>query len=171
VLVLEVGAAAGDPAPIAAAARAAVIRDHDVAPAAVCLIPSHAIPKTSSGKIQRGLCRDALLRGELPILHRLEVPDEDRGGEAGPQAGSVDAAAVQDWLIRWSARATGAPAAILAPGMRLSEVGIDSLGSATLLWDLEAWLGTTIPITIAVGDPTLGELCASIAAHAARERR
>jgi acyl carrier protein len=74
-------------------------------------------------------------------------------------------------MTRWMARATGRPEDALHLSLPLSATGIDSLGAATLLWDLEAWLGVTVPITIATGDPTLGELCERIAAHAREATR
>ena len=48
--------------------RAAVAREHDVALHAVVLLPRNAVPRTSSGKVQRYLCRDAFLDGTLVSL-------------------------------------------------------------------------------------------------------
>jgi acyl-CoA synthetase (AMP-forming)/AMP-acid ligase II len=48
--------------------RAAVSREHGLQVAAVVLIKTGAIPKTSSGKIQRGLCRTRFLAGTLPVV-------------------------------------------------------------------------------------------------------
>ncbi|MBS0558859.1 MAG: fatty acyl-AMP ligase [Proteobacteria bacterium] len=55
-------------AEIAARVRAAVSREHGLQVAAVVLIKPGAIPKTSSGKIQRGLCRTRFLAGTLAAV-------------------------------------------------------------------------------------------------------
>jgi len=48
-----------------AAIREAVSRNHDVSTHAICLIKQATIPRTSSGKIQRHLCRKQYLSGGL----------------------------------------------------------------------------------------------------------
>jgi acyl-CoA synthetase (AMP-forming)/AMP-acid ligase II len=56
------------------AIRRVVMGDHDVVPYAVVLIEPAGLPKTSSGKLQRGACRGAYLAGTLPTIkeHILE---------------------------------------------------------------------------------------------------
>ncbi len=56
--------------------RDALGRDHGLVAGAVVLIGSGALPKTSSGKVQRLACRAAYLDGTLPVL----VEDRLRGG-------------------------------------------------------------------------------------------
>jgi acyl-CoA synthetase (AMP-forming)/AMP-acid ligase II len=63
----------GDPADVdlkavAAAVRHAVATQNGIRADAVVLIPRGEIPKTSSGKLQRGLTRQRYLAGELPAL-------------------------------------------------------------------------------------------------------
>jgi acyl-CoA synthetase (AMP-forming)/AMP-acid ligase II len=48
--------------------REAVTRQHEIAPAVIALIPPAALPKTTSGKVQRGLTRRLLLDGALPVM-------------------------------------------------------------------------------------------------------
>jgi len=50
------------------AIRKAVVQQHDLHVYAIALIKTATIPKTSSGKIQRRLCRDKFLAGSLDIL-------------------------------------------------------------------------------------------------------
>jgi acyl-CoA synthetase (AMP-forming)/AMP-acid ligase II len=57
-----------DLARLARAIRRAVASAHDLSPRAVVLLPPGEIPKTSSGKIQRGLTRERYLDGALPAL-------------------------------------------------------------------------------------------------------
>lgn len=57
-------AAAGKRAEIVHAVRSAVSATHGIAVDDVVLVAPNAVPKTSSGKLQRGRCRAAYLRGE-----------------------------------------------------------------------------------------------------------
>ncbi|WP_161982261.1 AMP-binding protein [Dictyobacter alpinus] len=50
------------------AIRRAVIEEHDVEVAAIALLKAGMIPKTSSGKIQRQLCRQQFLQGSLEYV-------------------------------------------------------------------------------------------------------
>ena len=54
--------------PVIAAMVEAVAAEHEVVPYIVLLLPPGAIPKTSSGKIQRSACKAAFLAGELEVL-------------------------------------------------------------------------------------------------------
>ena len=68
VVVQEVRDEIDDPAATARRIRDAVATDHGLVPAAVVLIPSGALPKTSSGKVRRSACRASYLDGTLPVL-------------------------------------------------------------------------------------------------------
>ncbi|MBX7099491.1 MAG: AMP-binding protein [Myxococcaceae bacterium] len=157
-VVLEVAESTQDFPRVASAVRGHLQQELGLAAEVVCLLPPRAILKTSSGKVQRGGTRAALLAGELQVLHRWEGATPS---EAVSQA--RDAGSVFSFLVGWVAKFTGRDAKLLAGDQTLSSLGLDSLAAATLLWDLEHWLQATVPITIAVGDPTLDELCARVA--------
>jgi acyl-CoA synthetase (AMP-forming)/AMP-acid ligase II len=59
-----------DVAHVTARIREAVTRQHDIAPAVIALIRPAALPKTTSGKIQRSLTRRLWLDGALPVVHQ-----------------------------------------------------------------------------------------------------
>ena len=67
VIVAERAAGVGraDPAPIAAAARAAVSREHHVRVTDVLLVAAGTIPRTTSGKLARNACRADYLAGRF----------------------------------------------------------------------------------------------------------
>ncbi|SDE16000.1 fatty acyl-AMP ligase [Streptomyces prasinopilosus] len=65
VAVVEVRGQVPDPESVRAAVRRAVSAGHGVTVAEVVLTAWGAIPRTSSRKVKRGLCRDHYLRGEL----------------------------------------------------------------------------------------------------------
>ena len=51
-----------------ASIRRLVAERHQVAPCAVAIVPAGSLPKTTSGKLQRFLCRDGFLGGEFQLL-------------------------------------------------------------------------------------------------------
>jgi acyl-CoA synthetase (AMP-forming)/AMP-acid ligase II len=53
---------------IAGEVRAAVVREHGLRVAGVVLLKTASVPKTSSGKIQRGLCKARFLNGTLDVV-------------------------------------------------------------------------------------------------------
>jgi acyl-CoA synthetase (AMP-forming)/AMP-acid ligase II len=52
--------------------RSAVCETHGVLPYAVALVPPGTLPKTTSGKLQRFLCRERWLAQELPLTGAAE---------------------------------------------------------------------------------------------------
>ena len=57
------------------AIRIAVTATHHVAPSIVTLVAPGAVPKTTSGKLQRYLCREALMAGALEVIAALDETD------------------------------------------------------------------------------------------------
>ena len=51
-----------------ASIRRRVAESHQVSPCAIALVPAGSLPKTTSGKLQRFLCRDGFLAGEFQLL-------------------------------------------------------------------------------------------------------
>lgn len=65
----------GETEPIFGEIRRAVALEHEIPVAAIVLVKPKSIPKTSSGKIQRYLCRTAFLNGTLSEVSRWISPD------------------------------------------------------------------------------------------------
>ena len=57
-----------DSAEMMAAIRQAIVRDYDVQAYAVALLKPGQVPRTSSGKVRRSLCKASLMAGELEIV-------------------------------------------------------------------------------------------------------
>lgn len=56
------------------AVRRAIVEHHDLDPYAIVLIRQTSLPVTSSGKVQRNLCREQYLAEELKIVHSWVNP-------------------------------------------------------------------------------------------------
>lgn len=57
-----------DPPAIFDAVRSAIEREHEVAPHTIVLLKAGSIPKTPSGRVQRGVCRADFLAGTLDVV-------------------------------------------------------------------------------------------------------
>ncbi|WP_051376879.1 AMP-binding protein [Burkholderia sp. WSM2232] len=120
----------------------AVFLEHDLAIADVVLVKPEVVPKTSSGKIQRVLCRDLYSRGDLdlivqgrsnrtnPLADKNVHPDVTRSDYRTEQAGASVPRSV-------SSPASASPATPATPAV-VEEVVPVSVHSIAAL--LEAWL-------------------------------
>lgn len=157
VLVLEVertALRAFDAPTVAAAIRAALVREHEVAPAALVFVKPATMPKTSSGKIQRAECRRQFLAGELSTVERIDLP------APAPVAPSVSASSLQNWLTTRVAAALNVPATTLDLHAPLQTLGLDSLAAVTLSGELADHLARPISPTIVYDHPTIAQLAA-----------
>jgi acyl-CoA synthetase (AMP-forming)/AMP-acid ligase II/acyl carrier protein len=64
----------GDYEPVLRAVRREIAREHDVEAHAVVLIRQADLPRTTSGKVQRQLCRQRYLQGDLKVLAQWIAP-------------------------------------------------------------------------------------------------
>ena len=148
------------------AVRDALAREHDVVARDVVLLPPGALPKTSSGKIQRRACRDALLSGELPTLARGGASDE-------AEADLIDAAPTGDTVVLLRsevARLLGVAPAAIHPDKPLVRLGLDSLRAAQLADAVESTLGVRLGLQEILGGDTLRDLAARAQSGAGEDR-
>jgi acyl-CoA synthetase (AMP-forming)/AMP-acid ligase II/acyl carrier protein len=66
------------------AVRRAIVEQHDLDPYAVVLIRQTSLPITSSGKVQRSLCREQYLADELKVVHAWTNPATTSADAARP---------------------------------------------------------------------------------------
>jgi acyl-CoA synthetase (AMP-forming)/AMP-acid ligase II len=64
-----------DPQQMVSAIRQALVRDFDVQAYAIVLLKPGQVPKTSSGKIRRALCKSALMSRSLETVHLHPDPE------------------------------------------------------------------------------------------------
>lgn len=145
-----------DLAEVIDAVRRAVAREHQVALRRVVLLRPGDLPKTSSGKVQRGRCRSELAAERLPILHEWQLSD----GIVAPvhfdtetlsQAGALERQLV-DWLQQ-ELSVNG-----LTWRTPLTELGIDSLKGVELVNVLSSAFDHSFPATSMLDHPTVASL-------------
>jgi amino acid adenylation domain-containing protein len=141
VIVQEMDRHCTQPEEIAAAVRRAVAEEHEVLVHEVVLVPVGGVPRTTSGKVQRRLCRELYFRGELRILGASRL---------SPVASADDPAATPPGSLAWLCQAFATAARIdpaqVDPDHPLSALGLDSLAAVELKQTIEAGTGILLSI-------------------------
>ncbi len=174
VVVAEVKRGPAPGAAPAAAIAVALAEQFHLTCEAVILVKADALPKTSSGKIQRLRVREAYLRGEIDALYsHTPEPQESAGPapdeqalllqeiERGTFAG--DAAATERWFRCLVASALQISPEAVDTTMDLSRYGIDSARAVTMGAQLSKYVGEEIPPSVLFEhrsiDALVGYLC------------
>jgi amino acid adenylation domain-containing protein len=148
--------------PVVAAVRQAVAEAAEVPVATVVLLRPGRLPKTSSGKIQRYACRQALATGEWEagapgVLARWDGADADADG-AGSTGGPADRPPAG--VVELVAGVLGLPPEQLPAGAPLTGLGLDSLRAIELRAGLRAGPGLDVPLSDLLTGVTTAELVA-----------
>ena len=155
-----------DTAAVMSAIRSAIVDEHDVDPWDIVLVSALSLPKTSSGKLQRGESRRRYLAGEFKELARLRTARSDVHGatlSGSPErSGSLD---VAHWIRNALAKLLGIRADQIDLTKPFASFGVDSVTAVRLSGELQEWLGRPVPPTVAYDYPTIEKL----AAHLARD--
>lgn len=154
---------------IVEAIRAAIIEEYEVAVSAVVLIKPATIPKTSSGKIQRGRCREAFLGNHLVSVGEWRSPmdnpliesplnpcnSDDEGSGVVNNAEGISLTAIEDWLIQRLAANIGCSPEEIDPNISFSRYGLDSSVALSLTGELAEYLGVSLQPTLFWEYPTI----------------
>jgi acyl transferase domain-containing protein/acyl-CoA synthetase (AMP-forming)/AMP-acid ligase II/acyl carrier protein len=152
---------------VVAAIRQSVIEQHELPVAAIVLLRTGSIAKTSSGKIMRRACRQQYLQGELEVVAEWKLPAGTAGtapAETAEPAPAVERAVIATWLTEQLARRLHLDARQLDPREPFSRYGLDSLTAVELSGALERWLGRRLPPTLIYDYPSIQALAAQLAA-------
>ena len=171
--------------------RRAVTAEHELPPDAVYLVRNSSVPKTSSGKIQRHACMDALLQDDLKVIAKWVRWEEIAGGfrSNGPTMMSARGAANSSRLPSSSSKSESggiAPVALVqvvedqiraVAGERAGELssqtnivldlGLDSLERLEIARGLEEKFGGRFPQDVLDSIETVGETALAIQQHLA----
>jgi acyl-CoA synthetase (AMP-forming)/AMP-acid ligase II/acyl carrier protein len=141
---------------VAEAVRRAVAAEHEAQVWEVVLIRQGGLPKTSSGKVQRRLCRELYLSGGLPVVSRSALAQADPSLDSG-MAFTRDALAALEpgerrralaaYLRERAAAVLGLPASSIPTERSLTALGLDSLTAVELKGSVEADLGLAVPLS------------------------
>jgi acyl-CoA synthetase (AMP-forming)/AMP-acid ligase II len=139
---------------VAGAIRAAVAKEHEIQVHTVVLLLPGGIPKTSSGKVQRGLCAARFADGQLAGLGRSTISQAAVGAGSGPlrldRASLLSAPTggrqdmLRGYLSGLVASACGIAAAEVAADAPLLAFGIDSYAVICIQHSIQADLGVHV---------------------------
>ncbi len=174
--------------------RRAVTAEHELPPDAVYLVRNSSVPKTSSGKIQRHACLDALLQDDLKVVakwvrweeqagaarqtgpammgarsaNQFKTRPASRDGRAGEQPlADVAVLRVVESQIREVARER---AGELTPDTNIVlDLGLDSLERLEIARGLEETFGGRFPQDVLDSIETIAETAAAIQSYLASD--
>jgi amino acid adenylation domain-containing protein/non-ribosomal peptide synthase protein (TIGR01720 family) len=139
-----------------ASIRAAIAEEHEIQAHEIVLVKAGAVPKTSSGKIQRRLCRADFLQGNLEIVNRWRAPTDRSHDEAGDLPRTAEH--IQKWLAHEVAAAIGVQEDRIDAERPLSRFGLDSIRAIELALAVEKKLGITWNAATFLEDKTIAGL-------------
>ncbi len=150
------------------AIRSAISEEFDVAVQTICLVSPYQIPKTSSGKIARQICKRMYLAGELGLMGEWKaethlVEDGTQGGGLQARLSEGSARERKRFLVQFLqetvAKILGLPGKP-APNLGFASMGVDSMMAVRLAKRLQAELGpdVNLPATLLFDRPNITEL-------------
>ncbi|MFV1968725.1 MAG: AMP-binding protein [Pirellulaceae bacterium] len=153
------------------AIRTVVPTHHGLEVHTIVLAKAGTIPRTSSGKKQRSVCRNRYLDGQLDALTEWSCPvfDTDAGRQAlAPLPLSavrrLDADEIEAWLVEQIAVRINLSPARIHVTSPFVQLGLSSLDAVEISAELENWLGRNVSPTAVYNHPNIAALAAWLAA-------
>jgi len=168
--------AAADPVEVAETVRIRTGEEHEVPVHEVVVVPAGSIPRTSSGKLRRGACRDRYLDGGLGVLGRSRDAEPRPAWSpppparaqllAGPRPARLERAA--SYLEDAVARVLRVDPERLAAAGSDGDLGLDSLQAVELRNRIEGDLGVELPLAALLETLDFGSLARELVDRATR---
>ena len=141
--------------------RQAVAEEHEISVHAIALLRVGSLPKTSSGKVQRHICLQRFIGGNLNEVARWQAGDTEE--REHPPIDTVtlptrDPEAIAAWLKSQLASSLGLSFAEIDIERPLSVYGVDSLLAVELTHRIETTLGVALPPVSFLQGRSLGQL-------------
>ena len=118
-------------------------------PATVVLIAKGGIQKTSSGKIQRNLCRQLWLDGKMPVLFEWNKESTNQDILLVPPPTLVEED-LESWIKAKVAELIKKPVGSIDLDANFSDLGLDSKGATGLIGELEDVLGASCELPVSI---------------------
>jgi amino acid adenylation domain-containing protein len=155
---------------VARVVRQAIADNHELQVHAVGLVKAGTIPKTSSGKIQRGLCRKKFLADTLDMVAISTLEEGRPEGDAevtretllalpADERGQV----LSSYLRRRLSRRLGAP--LPDVDQPINSSGVDSLAAVELSHLIQSDFGVSAPLSHLMGRLSIAQLADWIITH------
>lgn len=128
--------------PVIESIREAVAAEHEVSIDAITLLRVGSLPKTSSGKVQRHICRQRFIDGDLNEVARWQTVDTQ---DPPFEIITREPEAIAEWLRSQVASHLGLDRTEVEVERPLYVYGIDSLRAVELTHRIETTLGVALP--------------------------
>ncbi len=155
--------------------RTSIVDEHELDPQAIVLIRPVSLPITSSGKVQRSLCREQFLAGDLSVVAEWKKPLEGEASEGTDEKPAALAkpgfleelpqletqrltTEVEEWLVTWLSDRAGLQPGTMQRSTPFAELGIDSLTAVEISQEMDQVLGLRLPPMVIWSCPTVEEL-------------
>jgi acyl-CoA synthetase (AMP-forming)/AMP-acid ligase II/acyl carrier protein len=138
-----------------------LVRRLDLKADFIGLLKPGAVPRTTSGKIQRLQCRENYQAGSFEFVATWPAGET---GTAAQQTATRDDHSkptrlmIENWLVQWLSFRLQIPVENIDRRQPLSAYGMDSLAAVQLSQALEDWLEQPIAETLAWSYPTIEQL-------------
>ena len=145
--------------------REAVLAAHGVALDAIVLVRAGTVPRTSSGKVQRGACRAAFVAGELKGPARVQRGAGETDRLPPPPPFHDSSTPILPPVCQHALALGGAPLSDVTLDTPLGALGLDSLQRVELAATLEKTFACRLPDKEFSPAQTLGDLAHAVQAH------
>ena len=146
--------------------REAIAEEFEIQPAAVVLIRSGTLAKTSSGKVQRSACREGFLKKSLTVISEWRAAS-DSTSPAPVAPDKLNEKTVEQWLRLLLSARLNVDGQHIDAEQSIARYGIDSLLALELTHTIEVDLGVKLPSTSFLRNPTIADLTRQILGQAA----
>lgn len=133
-------------------------REHEIELGAVVLVTPASIPKTSSGKIRRSVCRDRYLSRNLDIIGEWSVAGDSAPAVIEPIGNQASASRIEDVLKSALAAKLQISPSMIDIDRSICDYGVDSMTSLALSHEVEVSFGISLPMTSFLDDSTIRDL-------------
>jgi amino acid adenylation domain-containing protein len=172
VVAQEVGPAfAGEAAEAAAAIRRAIVETHQLQTHAVVLLKHGALPKTSSGKIQRRACRASYLDETIESVAQV-VQGNATGDESSGELPCLDDLSsisardqrerVRQFILALATRTIAPAAGLIELTRPLAEQGLDSLRAIELKHEIDSRFNVDLSLAELLSGMSAAQLAARL---------
>lgn len=127
-------------AEIARLVRRSVYENQEISLYGLVFIPPKTLPKTSSGKVQRSVCKSKHLSDEFHVIYQWEMQTVSAVTPMDLQASG----SLLTWMTQQLARMLSKDASSLDVSLPFADYGLDSVQQMQFLQALESHLGKTL---------------------------
>lgn len=143
--------------------RRAISENHELHPYAIALIKPGSLPKTTSGKTQRRLCRSMFLENSLDALSVWQSPAREQYDEwLAQSAPEKSEAFTTEWLLSFLSSKLGVSAVSLDTACPITRYGLDSLDAIELMHQIQSTFAIALSFSDFLESPSISQLAARI---------